>query len=200
MARPYIQITFRELLLEFDRAKAAWDVQALSQLSLELDHRQKTSGAPHLKADVLKAIDEIELSRGSLSLASSAVSSFSNVSEHRAASSNFPRRSAKQKFPPTAEQADAIQNFIVGDSLKINAYSGTGKTSTLQMLADATSRRGQYIAFNRDIVAEAKERFPRTVNCSTSHSLAMKAAACWLQTRHEKADGQRSTLSNLPIC
>ena len=33
----------------------------------------------------------------------------------------------------------------------------------------------QYIAFNTDIDRDAKERFPSSVNCSTTHSLAFKA-------------------------
>ncbi|MFW8645426.1 hypothetical protein ACOJBO_36705 [Rhizobium beringeri] len=61
-----------------------------------------------------------------------------------------------------------------GRSLKINAFAGTGKTSTLQLLANATTARGQYIAFNRDIVADATEKFPNTVDCSTSHRLAVR--------------------------
>jgi hypothetical protein len=59
--------------------------------------------------------------------------------------------------------------------VKINACADTGKTSTLEFLAQSTSRRGQYIAFNRDIVRDAKEKFPNTVTCSTSHGLAFKA-------------------------
>ena len=64
-----------------------------------------------------------------------------------------------------------------GGSLKINAYAGTGKTSTLSLLARSTGRRGQYIAFNKSIVADAKDKFPDTVNCSTTHGLAFRAIA-----------------------
>jgi hypothetical protein len=35
--------------------------------------------------------------------------------------------------------------------------------------------RGQYIAFNRDIVSDARGSFPKTVNCSTAHGLAFCA-------------------------
>ena len=34
---------------------------------------------------------------------------------------------------PTVEQAAAIDAFQLGRNLKVNAYAGTGKTSTLQM-------------------------------------------------------------------
>ncbi|WP_158639192.1 UvrD-helicase domain-containing protein [Elioraea rosea] len=78
---------------------------------------------------------------------------------------------------PTAEQDEAIDLFRTGRNLRINAYAGTGKTSTLEMLSHSTSRRGQYLAFNRDIVADARKRFPDTVNCATTHSLAFRSVA-----------------------
>jgi len=81
------------------------------------------------------------------------------------------------RFPdkPTAEQAEALDIFRQGDSLKINAYAGTGKTSTLQMLAAATRNKGQYLAFNKGVVKEAAAKFSKNVDCSTSHALAFRA-------------------------
>jgi hypothetical protein len=76
---------------------------------------------------------------------------------------------------PTAEQADALAMFGTGASMVIEAGAGTGKTSTLQLLAKSTGRRGRYIAFNRAIVEDVKGRMPDTVYASTAHSLAMKA-------------------------
>ena len=73
---------------------------------------------------------------------------------------------------PTQEQEKAIELFKTGKSLKINAYAGTGKTSTLTLLAHATPRTGQYIAFNKGIVLDAETKFPSRVKCRTSHSLA----------------------------
>lgn len=78
-------------------------------------------------------------------------------------------------FAPTAEQEKALELFATGRSLAIEAGAGTGKTSTLVMLAQSTTRRGQYIAFNRAIVAEAAQKFPRNVTCKTAHSLAYRA-------------------------
>lgn len=85
------------------------------------------------------------------------------------------RKPSKAKLSATSEQIEAVVAFTRGGSLKINAYAGTGKTSTLQLLADSTSRRGQYIAFNRRIVEDAKGKFASTVNCATLHSLAFRA-------------------------
>lgn len=85
------------------------------------------------------------------------------------------RQTPKIDILATAEQVEAVVAFTRGGSLKINAYAGTGKTSTLQLLAASTSRRGQYIAFNRRIVEDAKGRFPKSVHCATLHSLAFRA-------------------------
>ncbi|MDA9474707.1 hypothetical protein XI03_09350 [Bradyrhizobium sp. CCBAU 65884] len=103
------------------------------------------------------------------------------------------RRPAGNRKPsrkPTAEQQQAIDQFQRGGSVKINAYAGTGKTSTLEFLAHSTSRRGQYIAFNRSIVRDAEEKFPNTVNCATSHSLAFKATSSAYRNNSEKMTGK----------
>jgi hypothetical protein len=78
-------------------------------------------------------------------------------------------------FRPTAEQQQALDLFATGESFAIEAGAGTGKTSTLVMLAEATSRVGRYIAFNKAIVVDAGEKMPANVACSTAHSLAFRA-------------------------
>lgn len=76
---------------------------------------------------------------------------------------------------PTPEQTDAVAKFKEGGALKINAFAGTGKTTTLRLLATSTDRRGMYLAFNKSIAADAKSRFPANVACSTIHSIAFRA-------------------------
>lgn len=76
---------------------------------------------------------------------------------------------------PTTEQHDAVDKFKAQKNLKVNAFAGTGKTSTLQMMAQESPRRGLYIAFNKSIADEASKRFPQNVNCRTTHSLAFQA-------------------------
>jgi hypothetical protein len=95
-----------------------------------------------------------------------------------------------RKHRPTPEQAGAIDLFKKGGSLTINAYAGTGKTSTLEMLAHSTGRRGHYLAFNRDIVGNARHRFPGTVHCSTTHGLAYKALARHFEGGSDKLTGR----------
>lgn len=68
---------------------------------------------------------------------------------------------------PTSEQMEAMRLFGQGGALKVNAFAGTGKTTTPQLLAGATNRRGLYLAFNRSIAEEAKRRFGSNVVCST---------------------------------
>jgi superfamily I DNA/RNA helicase len=71
----------------------------------------------------------------------------------------------------TEEQAAIIGS--TAPKLAVNAFAGTGKTSTLEGFAKARDRsRILYLAFNRSVAEEAKTRFPKNVECKTSHGLA----------------------------
>lgn len=77
---------------------------------------------------------------------------------------------------PTDEQQAIIDACQTGDHLIIEAGAGTGKTSTLKMLAAANpTRRGIYLAYNRAIADDAKASFPSSVACATAHSFAFRA-------------------------
>lgn len=90
---------------------------------------------------------------------------------------------------PTVEQAEAIRLFKTGDSLAIEAGAGTGKTSTLVLIAQAASHlRGQYVAFNRDLVADSKAKFPANVMCNTAHSLAFREVGKNYKARLDRAE------------
>ncbi|TCU17890.1 UvrD-helicase domain-containing protein [Rhizobium sullae] len=193
MKRPFVQFSFKDLQAEFKRAKRVNDTEALSSLRRELEQRKKNPNAPLLLADVLKAIAEIGPEpQGDFFREPKPSANGSNrqrVKHTQPAAS----RTAAPKYKPTAEQGDAVDAFVARNSLKINAYAGTGKTSTLQMLANATGARGQYIAFNKDIVTDAKDKFPNTVNCSTSHSLAMRATPSGYKQDMSKLTGKVNT-------
>src|SRR4051794_13890449 len=76
-------------------------------------------------------------------------------------------------FAPTAEQAATITDFKAGKSLVVEAGAGTGKTSTLRLMAEATpERKGVYLAYNKAIQTDAAASFPSNVECRTAHSLA----------------------------
>lgn len=78
---------------------------------------------------------------------------------------------------PTPEQDAAIGLFLSGRNVAVEAGAGTGKTSTLKLMAQhAPQRRGQYVAFNRAIVDDtgaslAKEGI-RNLSARTMHSIA----------------------------
>ncbi|MER8072980.1 UvrD-helicase domain-containing protein [Streptomyces sp. NPDC094034] len=76
---------------------------------------------------------------------------------------------------PTDEQTTAANAFKAGDHLALQAGAGTGKTSTLHLLASTTPRHGRYIAFDRSIARNAATRFPHNVTCKTAHALAFAA-------------------------
>ena len=76
---------------------------------------------------------------------------------------------------PTEEQLIAVEKFKAGRPLKITAFAGAGKTTTLQLLASSRRSRGLYLAFNKAIATEARERFPRSVDCRTTHAIAFRA-------------------------
>ncbi|MBD0671647.1 DNA helicase [Streptomyces sp. CBMA156] len=76
---------------------------------------------------------------------------------------------------PTPEQEAAVAAFKSGDHLVLQAGAGTGKTTTLQMLARATTKKGRYLAFNKSIATDAAQKFPGNVLCKTAHAMAYGA-------------------------
>jgi N12 class adenine-specific DNA methylase/SAM-dependent methyltransferase len=86
------------------------------------------------------------------------------------------RSQASPSFPPTAQQQAIINAAVAGQDVAVLALAGTGKTSTLRMLAHAMpEQRIIYIAFNRSIADEAQKAFPRHVTANTMHSFALRA-------------------------
>lgn len=77
-------------------------------------------------------------------------------------------------YAPTDEQQLAVNGFSTGENIVIEAGAGTGKTSTLQYIAQTVPhRKGLYLAFNKAIQTEAEEKFRGTnVTAKTAHSLA----------------------------
>jgi UvrD/REP helicase N-terminal domain len=74
---------------------------------------------------------------------------------------------------PTPEQSAIIEAFLSGADLVIEAGAGTGKSSTLRMMAEASPRqRCLYVAYNKAIQTDAAAAFPRNVTCKTAHSIA----------------------------
>jgi len=78
-------------------------------------------------------------------------------------------------FAPTDEQFAALDLFREGETMVIDAGAGTGKTSTLMLLAADTQAKGQYLAFNKAIVRDVERNLPRSCQARTAHSLAYAA-------------------------
>ncbi|RMG81450.1 MAG: ATP-dependent helicase [Chloroflexi bacterium] len=77
---------------------------------------------------------------------------------------------------PTHEQQAVIEAAKKGGVVVVQAYAGAGKTATLRLVADELKdKRICYLAFNKSIVDEAKEKFGNNVVCRTAHSFAYQA-------------------------
>lgn len=62
--------------------------------------------------------------------------------------------------------------------LSVAAFAGAGKTTTLLQYARARPKsKILYLAFNRSVAEEAKQRMPRNVRVATSHALAWRDVA-----------------------
>lgn len=75
---------------------------------------------------------------------------------------------------PTDEQLGALTMALDGKSFKVVAYAGAGKTTTLKLIGERLRGRGLYLAFNKAIATEARQKFPQHVECRTFHSLAYR--------------------------
>ena len=182
MSRPYLSWSIVQLEAEFARAQDDGDMQALERLTQELSFRT-TARAHKLRQGLKEFLGDPKKPIGQPTGETTVVEQ--PRARRRDEQRQLPRND-RSRLKPTDEQQEAVDQFGKGGPLKINAYAGTGKTSTLEMLAHSTSRRGQYIAFNRSIVRDAKEKFPSSVNCSTTHGLAFKATPSKYKSNSDK--------------
>jgi F-box protein 18 (helicase) len=93
----------------------------------------------------------------------------------------------------TEEQKKIVDSQ--SESLKVVAFAGAGKTSTLLAYALARPKWSfLYLAFNRSVSLEASEKFPRNVKCITTHALAYRAIGRKFSHKLEKGN-LRATLA-----
>lgn len=79
---------------------------------------------------------------------------------------------------PSKYQSPIFSAVIAGtQDVAIEATAGSGKTTTLVEIAKLLpySKRAVFVAFNKHIVVELKSRLPRTMDCSTLHSVGFAA-------------------------
>jgi hypothetical protein len=92
-------------------------------------------------------------------------------------------------MPLTEEQQAVVHSR--SEALKVVAFAGAGKTSTLRAYAKARpERRMLYLAFNNAIAREAAGKFTPNVTCLTTHSLAFRAVG--QAYRHKLANNVRA--------
>jgi hypothetical protein len=84
---------------------------------------------------------------------------------------------------PTDEQNNVVAMSKLHRAMKIRAYAGAAKTSTLCMVAEEHVVPSLMLTFNKALADEAKNRFPSWVECRTTHSLAY--ASFGAQMRHK---------------
>lgn len=83
------------------------------------------------------------------------------------------------KLKPTKEQQAIINKAKESDNLlSINALAGSGKTSTLAMVAEAIQKPSSLMVFNKSAQVDAESRFPPHVDVKTTHSVAYGAVGC----------------------
>ncbi len=93
-------------------------------------------------------------------------------------------------FAYTHEQLPAIHSL--SRLVKLIAFAGTGKTTTLVGYAQARPQlRILYLCYNKSVEVTARQKFPRHVTCKTSHGLAYGAIGA--KYRHKLAGNLRLT-------
>ncbi|GAA2148768.1 AAA family ATPase [Actinomadura napierensis] len=96
--------------------------------------------------------------------------------DQQAAAQGLTTEPSKPRFPPTEQQAAIIEAVRQGQDVAVLALAGTGKTTTMRLIAEALpDKRITYLAFNRSIMEEAEAAMPRNVTAVTSHAIARRA-------------------------
>jgi superfamily I DNA/RNA helicase len=79
-------------------------------------------------------------------------------------------------FKPTSEQQTCVTTYGKKESFKVEAVAGSGKTSTVKLMAESDdTRTALYLAFNKAAATEADGKMPDHVECRTTHSMAYAA-------------------------
>lgn len=124
----------------------------------------------------------------------------SNRPRYNGNRAGFSQRTQQQPAPrvvsnvkPSAYQ-QAIMDWFMGSTgnALVDAKAGSGKTSTLCMLADMipNTARAAFLAFNRSIADELKRRLPAHVQAATFHSITRSALLRMPQFAHQANNRQ----------
>ncbi|ELO6086397.1 AAA family ATPase [Escherichia coli] len=98
--------------------------------------------------------------------------------------------STQLSFTPTDEQYAIESGYKENRFVTIQAKSGSGKTSTLYMLANGTNDSILYLAFNKSMAEEARRKMPPNVMCRTLHSICYQRLPQNLRHKLSRPEGQ----------
>lgn len=90
---------------------------------------------------------------------------------------------------PTDEQNNVVAMSKIHRAMKISAYAGAAKTSTLVMVSEQLVVPSLMLTFNKSLAMEAKDRFPSWCECRTTHSLAYASFGAMLQKKLKRPTG-----------
>lgn len=96
---------------------------------------------------------------------------------------------------------DEQKEIVHSDShtLLVNAFAGTGKTSTLVEFAKARPNKNFiYLAFNRSVKEDAIKKFPKNVYCTTTHGLAYEYFG--VPYKHKLGQPKSATIAKMFKC
>lgn len=77
-----------------------------------------------------------------------------------------------EKFLPSNEQLEIIKSALTGKDIKVQAFAGTGKTTTIRLVSQALCKTSLYIAFNKAIIEQATGLVKTSAR--TAHSIAFR--------------------------
>lgn len=103
-------------------------------------------------------------------------------------------------FTPTSEQWDIMEaaEDLAAEQrpnrrLKINAGAGAAKTTTMSLVSQRLQVTSLYLAFNKSMAEEAKNKFPQWVVKKTTHGLAYGVFGAKLSEKLRRPKGATST-------
>ncbi len=101
------------------------------------------------------------------------------------------RNVPKKAFIPTEEQ-EIAKDLIISDApmIKVNAVSGSGKTSELVYVSSFLRKPSLYMTFNKTMAMEADGKFEDHVTCMTTHSLAYRKLGRGYQHKLSRPQGR----------
>ncbi|XP_046878395.1 F-box DNA helicase 1 isoform X2 [Hypomesus transpacificus] len=97
------------------------------------------------------------------------------------------RQTGRAPVQVTQEQQQVLNHDIQAHHVvKIVAFAGTGKTTTLvHYTQQRPLLRFLYVAFNKSVATQARRCFPSNVDCKTVHSMAFGAVGIKYQVRKQ---------------